>query len=431
MRRTAMVIAALAAILAACSSGSSSSSKPITLKVWTVWSGEEGKAFQAVIDRYTQAHKNIKVEVTPSAGDDTKFVAAVRAGNAPDVVATYHDEDVGKFCTDATLQDLSNFEKDSHVTATLFPKAGQRIFDFRGKHCALPYGANAYALYYNTDLLRAAGYTAPPKTISELVDMSKKLTQFNGNGSIKVAGFVPTVGFYEAYPGALASTYPITYFDKDGKANLSRDSSWHDFFTWDKALFDFYGKAKLTTFTATLGQEFTPDNGFETGKLAMNIDGEWRTRLLATEHPELHYATAPFPAPDNHPENYGAGSAAASLIGIPKGSAHPKEAWDLIKFLALDTHNVASFFSAIHNVPTTNAALKSKDFDGGPNFDVFMNVFANPRSTASAIIPEGAVYFDPITNFAEKWQTGGVADLDAGLRTLDAQIDAAVAQAHG
>jgi hypothetical protein len=38
------------------------------------------------------------------------------------------------------------------------------------------------------------------------------------------------------------------------------------------------------------------------------------------------------------------------------------------------------------------------------------------------------VYYDPITNFAERWQSGQVSDLPSGLRKLDDQINTLVAQ---
>ena len=46
---------------------------------------------------------------------------------------------------------------------------------------------------------------------------------------------------------------------------------------------------------------------FETGKLAMNIDGEYRTAFIETEHPELHVRHRAVPVDDGQPDLYGAG----------------------------------------------------------------------------------------------------------------------------
>ena len=50
-------------------------------------------------------------------------------------------------------------------------------------------------MYYNLDMFEAAGISEPPKTTEELKDAAAKLTEFNDDGSIKVAGFVPWLGY--------------------------------------------------------------------------------------------------------------------------------------------------------------------------------------------------------------------------------------------
>ena len=49
-----------------------------------------------------------------------------------------------------------------------------------------------------------------------------------------------------------------------------------------------------------LGQEFSADNAFQTGKVAMNLDGEYRTAFIDDQAPDLNYGTAPFPTADDH-----------------------------------------------------------------------------------------------------------------------------------
>ena len=68
---------------------------------------------------------------------------------------------------------------------------------------------------------------------------------------------------------------------------------------WDKNLVDWYGYDKLTRFEAGAGEEFSASNAFETGKVAMMLDGEYRTAFIEDEHPELNYGTAPFPVADD------------------------------------------------------------------------------------------------------------------------------------
>ncbi len=139
---------------------------------------------------------------------------------------------------------------------------------------------------------------------SELTADAKKLTQRNADGTIKVAGFDPTSGFYENAPAALrAARSARSGSTTDGKSNLAGDPNWVELLQWQKELVDCYGYDKLVRFHAGAGDEFSASNAFETGKVAMKIDGECRTAFLTDEHPELKYGTAPMPVDDAKPSS--------------------------------------------------------------------------------------------------------------------------------
>ena len=125
---------------------------------------------------------------------------------------------------------------------------------------------------------------------------------------------------------------------------------------WQKSLVDWYGYDKLRKFTAASADEFGASNDFEIGRVAMQYDGEWRTAFIKAEHPEVAYTTAPFPAADSQPAQYGSGPIAGDIVAIPKGSKHPDEAWLLIKYLASDTDAVVGLSNRLRNLPTTRAA---------------------------------------------------------------------------
>jgi multiple sugar transport system substrate-binding protein len=206
------------------------------------------------------------------------------------------------------------------------------------------------------------------------------------------------------------------------------DPRWVELLQWQKGLVDYYGYDKLTKFDAAAGDEFSASNGVETGKIAMLIDGEWRSLLIAKEHPELDYGTAPNPVADDHPELYGSAEVEPGVMAIPRGAKNPDAAWELAKYLATNADNVAQFATDLHNVPSTLASLSSKKLNLGPNFGPFLEAFNNPKSSFPTVLPQGTVYFDAITNFAERWQSGKVGDLQSELGKLDDQINTLRAQ---
>ena len=90
---------------------------------------------------------------------------------------------------------------------------------------------------------------------------------------------------------------------------------------WQKSLVDWYGHKNLVKFNAGAGDEWSASNAFESGKVAMHLDGEWRVSFIANEAKKLSYATAPMPT--DKPDLYGSGYITGTIIGIPKGSEEP------------------------------------------------------------------------------------------------------------
>ena len=95
--------------------------------------------------------------------------------------------------------------------------------------------------------------------------------------------------------------------------------------TWQKDLVDRLGYDKLQAFQAGLGQEFSADNAFQTGKVAMNLDGEYRTAFIDDQAPDLNYGTAPFPtADDSRPTATAPATSPATSSASRKGSKNPE-----------------------------------------------------------------------------------------------------------
>jgi multiple sugar transport system substrate-binding protein len=424
------VIGALV-VAAAAAAGSAHRASPTKLTIWVGWSaGHELTSFKALAAEYDKNHPEVTVNVVGGI-DDNKIVAAIRSGNAPDVVSSFNSYNVGNYCGTGAWIDLTSLMKKDGISASMFPAAPQYYTQYGGKRCALPLLADDYGLYYNKKLFRAAGIKSPPKTMSELAADAKKLTVRDGSGNIKVAGLTPFLGFYENVPERWITSYGGKFIDSQGHAILAKDPAWTKWATWQKSLIDWYGYKKLVRFQAGLGDEFSASQAFEKGKLAMNLDGEWRVSFIQHEAPNLDYGTAPMPVDDAHPELYGSGYINGTIIGIPKGGHHQDQAWALVKYLTTNSHFLAQFSNDIRNVPTTKASLTSKEIKPDAHFATFLKIFGNPKSGTSPIMASGVAYTNLVQAFFTKWQAGQVKDLQSGLQKLDSQLDAQVKQAKG
>jgi multiple sugar transport system substrate-binding protein len=427
----ALVVAGIvaASVGAARSPSRTAADKATRITIWVGWSaGHELKEFQKVVAEYDQKRPNVEVKVVGGINDD-KIISALRTSSGPDVVSSFTSQNVGIFCSSGGWIDLAPYLKRDKIDPSIFPKAARYYTQYQGVRCALPLLADVNGFYYNKALFKKAGLTQAPRTLSELTAYAKKLTQRNPDGSLKVVGFDPTLGWYQNTAGGWQPQIGGKYFDAAGKSAFSKDPAWGKFLRWQKSLIDWYGFDKLVRWQTGAGDEFASTHPFETGKLAMLMDGEWRVAFVANEHPELSYGTAPMPVLDGRNDLYGAGYINGTIIGIPKNGKHRDEAWDLVKYLTTNDHALATFSNGIRNVPSTRSSARSRELKPDTHFATFLKIFTHPKSDTIPITAAGANHLTTFQNFIAKWQSGKAKDLASGLRGVDKQIDALLKQA--
>ena len=138
--------------------------------------------------------------------------------------------------------------------------------------------------------------------------------------------------------------------------------------------------------------------------------------------PELNYGTALFPAADDHPDLYGSQRVGGTIVGIPKGSKYPDQAWLLVKFLSTDPGYITTMANQVGNVPTTLETARSPDLKLPDTFQPFIDVWQNKDSSFSPpLTTAGRGYFLPLQQFVDKWQAGNVSDLQTGLQKVDSR----------
>ncbi|MEV0121910.1 ABC transporter substrate-binding protein [Streptomyces sp. NPDC050703] len=431
--RIPAALAAAGLLLAGCANPSVGSAnddptKPVTLKFWHGWATPgEVKAVDDSIARFEKLHPNIDVKSTGNVSDAT-INQALRAGGdkAPDVVSSFTTNNVGQYCDSGMWVDLDPFmEKtglDKHKT---FPETLLDYTSHRGNQCALPLLADAFGMYYNKDAFEKAGVKRPPRTMSEFEEVSKKLTVRAGKRSYKQVGYMPNFRFYQNSPDRLFAQWGPEYFDADGDSRLAEEPATYDFFETARRLARVQGGFDdLERFRLTFGDEMSSQNAFLTQKVAMHLDGEWRGLMLKDAKADFAWGVAPLPVPDDQAETYGRGFITGTVAGIAHSSKHQNAAWELVRFLTADTEQVVSFANAIHNVPSTFAALKSPDLDADPTFRTFFDILRNKHSKALPPSVNGGAYVVSLGDFAYSVEAGRVGDLRAGLKKLDEQIDA-------
>ncbi|MBT2447485.1 ABC transporter substrate-binding protein [Streptomyces sp. ISL-43] len=433
----AVAVASISVLATACTGSTSNTAaddpnKDVTLNFWHGWSApSEIKAIEDNIARFQKAHPNIKVNVTGNMTDD-KINQALRAGGdkAPDVVSSFTTDSVGKFCNTGAFADLNPFLQKSGIDkAKVFPKTLMEYTQFNGNQCSLPLLNDAYGLVYNKTAFAAAGITEPIKTWSQFTEAAQKLTVAKGD-SYEQLGLMPTYHGYETTPMRLAAQWGPSYFGADGKSNLAKDPAFAKMLTAQKDLVaKLGGYEKLEKFRNTFGDEWSAEHPFHKGLVAMQIDGEWRASMAKEAGVAFEIGTAPLPVPDDQVGDYGKGYLSGTIMGISAKSQKQNAAWELTKYMTTDTDAVVEFANAIHNVPSTLAALDSPKLQVSPEFKTFIDIAKHPKSSTTPAQADGGTYQLTFTDFAYSVEKGDVTDIPAGLAKTDQQIDTDIAKA--
>ncbi|MFG1610204.1 ABC transporter substrate-binding protein [Actinoplanes sp. NPDC049265] len=427
MRRAALALGAAVMLAAACTPAPKENKIADpgtevsgTVELWHFFTDREAGAIDTVIKDFTATHPKITVNVK-SGQDDAKVTQAIGAGNGPDIGLSYSTDIVGKFCASGAWVDLNQYIQRDKVDLNKLNAATRQYTEYAGKRCAMPFLADAYGIFYNRDMFAQAGIAGPPRTLDELAEDAKKLTVRNADGTLKTVGFLPLSDYYENSAAHLAPMVGAKWLTGDGKSAIGGDPAWKTLLTWQKQLVDFYGYDNLVKFKAGLGDEFSADNAFQKGQVAINIDAEFRLAFLADQAPGLKFGVAPLPVSD--PARYGGGYITGNILGISKNAKNPEAAWELIKYLTTDDQAVTKLAELIKNVPTTTAALADPKLRQDADFKVFLDIFANPNSSTTPPSSSGPAYQETFGQFLTQWQAGKVANLDTGLAEADAKVN--------
>ena len=279
---------------------------PVTITLWIGFSNRELGVVKQAVDAFHQSHPWITVKIVGGVNDD-KIIAAIRGGNAPDVAQSFTADNTGLFCSSGGWIDLKPYMDADKIDASMFPQAGADLHAVQGQALrAADAGRHLRPVLQQGPLQEGRDRRAAEDDVRAHGGRQEAHRRPTATASRSSATTRPrastrtprrTTGPCSARSGSTAAT----------SRSSPQQPGWAEFMTWQKGLIDFYGYDKLRRWQAGAGEEFSASNAFERGKLAMAIDGEYRTAFIKAEHPDLNYGTAPLPAADSQPELYGAG----------------------------------------------------------------------------------------------------------------------------
>ncbi|MGG7464801.1 MULTISPECIES: extracellular solute-binding protein [unclassified Plantibacter] len=291
----------------------------------------EGSAGQKLLEdellpQFTAMYPDVHVSVdyTNYARLNEKLTTGVVAGLVPDVmmmgvgwIEAFADRGVLANLTDGGLTPES-------LEATMTPQIVEAGL-WKGDVYGVPIMLDARFGVARMDLLREAGYDAPPKTWDELVEMSKALTERDAKGKLTRTGFdMLTIEPRQMFETTMFSNGADLFTDDnsspafDSKEGVEALARIVDLFHTDKVEDTGFSAPNATV------------NPLINGRAAMAIahNNVW-TQAQAAD-PEIVQYLEPFLIPGDAPSMFVGGTMAA----VSATSKHEKAAQKLVEFLA-------------------------------------------------------------------------------------------------
>lgn len=320
--------------------------------VWYLWGGAEGEVMEEIIQDFNSSQDKYVAEGL-SVPDEQKVKVAIAGGNGPDVTDSF-DWSVPQYAQQGIALSLEELiARDQYDLADFIPAAMEAV-KYDGKVYALPLNVSFSLMYYNKKLLADAGFTEPPKTASELLEVARKTTKLNADKSIDVLGFPSYPSEGHAF-SAMAYGFGSTYLNADAtELTMNNESTMAAM----KLITDYnteFGVDNIRQVQAS-GKWLDPTDPFLTGKQAIRFDGPWLSAHIKKKQIDIDYGIAPLPYLDSKPESAGGGVNSSSIFYIAKTAKNVDGAWAFMKYL-YSPPALAKFLVKLGNIPATKAAM--------------------------------------------------------------------------
>ena len=255
--------------------------------LWYYWETESHQVeLDKVIQKFNASQENITVEAkyVPFADFKKQLSIGASASELPDMVIIDNPDhaayaEMGIFADITGKIDLSGYYDGPVASCTL-----------DGKLYGVPFGSNCLALFYNEDMLAAAGCKVPT-TWAELADVAKKTT----TGSVSGLGFSALQneeGTFNFLPWLnMAGT---TAYEINNEAGIKAITY----------VSDLVKNGAMTKEVINWTQGDTM-NQFISGNLAMMINGPWQVPTMREQAPDLKWNVALIPTDGEHATGLG------------------------------------------------------------------------------------------------------------------------------
>ena len=142
-----------------------------------------------LVDAFNKANTGkVTVKMTSQADYGTQLTTAAASDTLPDI-AIINEDVVASYAFNNIIRPIDEVMTQLGYTANDFPKVAWENGIVAGKRYTVPLSMVPMTMYYNADLLKAAGMTDPPKTDADFQKVAAAMTKGGNKGFIITSGF--------------------------------------------------------------------------------------------------------------------------------------------------------------------------------------------------------------------------------------------------
>jgi len=386
----------------------------LTLFTWT--REDELAVNQELARAFEQSHPGISVRIlnVPGSAEAMAKLHTMTAGGQPPDVASLHGAFYYSFADSGALADLDSFiAQDKSFDLSDFNPRIVEMCRWKGKLYSLPRYTSIYALFYNKDLFDAAGVPYPSQqkdwTWDAYLKTARALTRPAGPG--RAAQW----GCYLDFWGS--RIYPWLWQNGADLMDAARSKVTLD--TPEAAgairfLVELRHKYKVAP-EPTPGERNEGLDLFCQGRVAMYMSGPWDVREIS-RRAAFRWDVWHLPRKRT----------AATMLGtenyvIMAGTKHPKEAWELFKFL-LSPSSQELMAARQEKMPSRLSVLKGAYLTQKVAYNRKVFVDALDYSRPPPNIPE----WDKVAHYIQEqldliW--AGQVPVEEGLRNATSKVN--------
>lgn len=394
------------ALTAGCQPASGDDARTITF--WTI--GREGEAVAQLLPAFEREHPglHVKLQQLPLSAAHQKLLTAIAGGSTPDLTQLGNTwiPELAELDALEPLQarvDASKVVRQNDYFANIW--ATNRI---DGTLYGVPWYVDTRLLFYRRDLLRQAGFNAPPRDWAEWRRALAALSRPD-RGTYGI--LMPTDEFEQLLVLALQQDEPLL---RDGNRYGNFRSA-----GFKRALSFYVDTFRLRQAPAiTRVEAGNPWLEFGRGVYAFYLSGPWnigefRKRLPASQQQD--WDTAPLPG-EHGP---GASNAGGSSLVIFRRSSHKEEAWQLVEYLSRPEVQ-QRFYELLGDMPPRRSSWEGRALRDDPRARAFRDQLERVKPTPP--IPEWERIVTEMQLVAARAVHGDLS-IDEAAAEIDRRVD--------